>query len=530
MAIWESLLGPPGVGARRGVTLGLFRSAPAVIHIAVAALALLSVTVLNGRPAAFPDTAYYYSAGLRLAEASGWADPKDQAAARGDPTTLDGPPSDARALAITTARSRAPLYGALLYGAHRLGSLWGLAALQCAVAAWLIWLTVNAVLGRRSAGAYQAIIAALAVGSSLPLFASMAMPDIFAGLSALGAILLLVCGRRLSGPEQAGLFVLTVFAAAAHPTHLGVLLGLVALAAIACVWRPVRVLIGRQVPMAIGLAACAAAVAIAAASLLGSLLEPGPLRLPVLAARVLADGPGRLYLASACRQDPAAFALCRFRGLPLDDGEAIIWSTDPRTGVFQLANETTRRRIDAEQARFVLGAVRRQPLLELGAMLRNWAAQLGLYYVEEPLRNPANFLGHPLLARSAIPRLIPDMAPCRRSAQTCRARLPFGPLRAWHGAVLILALGFVAWRLAKADVRRGEAGPGWDADDLMRLKTALSLIATAVLLNAALCGVLAGPFPRYEARLIWLVPLGALLLAALVGPAPARRGQKSMSA
>ena len=36
----------------------------------------------------------------------------------------------------------------------------------------------------------------------------------------------------------------------------------------------------------------------------------------------------------------------------------------------------------------------------------------------------------------------------------------------------------------------------------------------AVALNAAVCGVLSGPFARYEARLLWLVPAAALLLRA----------------
>ena len=60
---------------------------------------------------------------------------------------------------------------------------------------------------------------------------------------------------------------------------------------------------------------------------------------------------------------------------------------------------------------------------------------------------------------------------------------------------------------------RGAGGPD-DLDDGGRLLAAAGLIGAAVVANAAICGVLSGPFARYEARLIWLVPMLALLAPA----------------
>jgi hypothetical protein len=39
----------------------------------------------------------------------------------------------------------------------------------------------------------------------------------------------------------------------------------------------------------------------------------------------------------------------------------------------------------------------------------------------------------------------------------------------------------------------------------------VEIIFIGVVLNAAICGVLSGPYDRYQARVIWLVPFAAAL-------------------
>jgi len=39
-----------------------------------------------------------------------------------------------------------------------------------------------------------------------------------------------------------------------------------------------------------------------------------------------------------------------------------------------------------------------------------------------------------------------------------------------------------------------------------------------VVLNAAVCGIFSSPFPRYQSRIIWMMPAGAMLLALAVIP------------
>ena len=57
-----------------------------------------------------------------------------------------------------------------------------------------------------------------------------------------------------------------------------------------------------------------------------------------------------------------------------------------------------------------------------------------------------------------------------------------------------------------------------------------AMIGAAIIANAAICGVLSGPFARYEARLIWLVPAVALLGGCAQTMAASRRGLTAVRA
>ena len=488
-------------------------AAVAAIRIGLAALCLLAVVLLNGRPAAFPDTAFYYSQGRQLAQRAGLARPADALAARSDPTAPGSPG------AAEVSGARAPGYGLALYAAHRLGSLWLLAAAQAAIAAWLLWVLARVVLIRRVGRAYCLLVPGLAAGSSLPFFAGFAMPDLFAALGALAMVLLVLGGGRLRRAEQLALAALVAISAALHSSHLLVFAGLAATMALGALVPWLRNLMASRLPLALA-ALAAGALLTLAGSQLAAAAQGGPQgQPPFLTARALADGPGRAYLRSACARAPSAYTLCRFADRPLDRTEDILWSKDPTTGVFGLSDPATRRALEQEQPRFVLAVIAADPAGALAAALRNWAVQLATFRVEEPLRNPADFLGHPEMAASSLPLLIPDMGPCRRAPDSCRARLPFDLLALLHEVVLILSVAFVGWRLSKPDVRHTLSRPKDDEDpgDLRRLLALTGLLIAAVLINAAVCGMLSGSFPRYGARMVWLVPLAALLLGARLG-------------
>ena len=70
---------------------------------------------------------------------------------------------------------------------------------------------------------------------------------------------------------------------------------------------------------------------------------------------------------------------------------------------------------------------------------------------------------------------------------------------------------------AWASFRR--VGLPWE-DDRTRLLLATGLLVAAVLINGFVCGALSGPFARYQARIVWLITLGAAV--AMVSLVPAR--------
>jgi hypothetical protein len=226
---------------------------------------------------------------------------------------------------------------------------------------------------------------------------------------------------------------------------------------------------------------------------------------PFLSARVLADGYGRTYLRAACARNENAYALCQFRTLPLDNTDQILWAWRKDRGVFAVAATQTRLAVIREQSRFVLAAVASDPLRALGAAANNFAAQLITVGVDEGFKLDAHYwMTYPPDFYLKTMAIRVDLCPEPRKA--CPARLPLAEISTWHlYATALTALYLAAW-LGFAFARRRSA------DDDRRTFTAFAAaLVFAVLANAAICGVLSGPFARYQARIVWLIPMLAII-------------------
>ena len=180
--------------------------------------------------------------------------------------------------------------------------------------------------------------------------------------------------------------------------------------------------------------------------------------------------------------------------------------------MFIVSNPTDRLALEAEQPRFVRAVIAADPLGVAAAAARNFGQQLLSFSVDDPLRDPCQMKQFWRAGASTLAVVVVDPDRC---GQGDRARLSPRLLFAVHGAALILAL-YGLWRLARA-ARPQDGG----LDDSGRVLAAAGLIGAGIVINAAVCGVLSGPFPRYEARLIWLVPAIALIGLCAQG---ARRG------
>ncbi len=412
--------------------------------------------------------------------------------------------------------ARSAYYGVLLHGAYVIGTLWLLAFIQSALAAWVTYLLWRTLAPRAPLWSYLALVGGLVIGTSLSFFTTFAMPDVFAGIGGGAAVLLLAQADRLKKAEKIGVWALLTYSLAIHKSHLITVIGLMAAGYFLLLLMGMKreILLRRA-----GTLMLAAAVAWISGLAYGAgykartgltLTHP-----PFVLARVLADGPGRDYLHTACAKDNNAYAVCFFaKNLNRYSTEnLILWSTRRTLGVFNIANRATRERLEDEETPFVLGTIEQEPLQELGAAFANWGRQLVYVQVDDPLRNPAAYLVGRYWPTTTLPKLIPNFNACR-PPHSCRPPFSQSSLGAWHSAVLVFTLAFVIWRFSLSDVRAAFSRKGLkNDDDAARTLATVALLMMVVALNAAVCGIFSGPFARYQARIVWLTPLAAGLTA-----------------
>lgn len=483
--------------------------------VLLAALALMWTAAVDHRPSVFYDSESYHLQGGRFAQALGLVNAHEAARLDAEETP------EQRAVNDTLLGARSPFYGLFFYGSERIGTLWLTAFLQCLAAAWAVFTLLRAAAPRAGLLAVGGAMAATVALTSLPFFASFVLPDVFAGLGLLAAVTLLVYADRLKRPAQVGMWLLIVAACAFHQSNLPIL-GLMAVAGglALLVARAGRAQALKRAGLV--LSAVVAAVIAGQAFLILHKAQTGETlrRPPFLAIRLLADGPGRDWLREACaKAEP--YELCRYKALPLDNSEDMLWSEDPAKGIMNVASHDQRVRLEDQEGRFVLDVVAHRPVRQLFASLRNWSAQLGQAFVEEPLRDPTVFFGPNYFSRTSLPRIIPNNADCRPGGRGCKPPFSVRGLIWLHQGVLLAALGFTGWRLTRRDgvSTLGERPVLLDTD-LGRLCLMLVLVVAGLLINAAVCGALSGVFPRYQARVIWLAPLMACAAALALGLAP----------
>jgi hypothetical protein len=487
--------------------------------VLVGTLLVMSTAFAAGRPSVFFDTDGYYLMGENLAQLI----KRVPDVLRGDPAALTTQVSDDDQIDIAIMGARSPFYGLLLFASDKVGGLWTLAAIQAAASAWMMFLIWRAAAPTAPIWSYPVLMAALAAGSTLPLFATFAMPDVFAALCALGVVLLAGFADRIRLWEKVCVFLVMAAGFSFHTSH-----GLTIL--VALVPATVLLLAFRAPPRAVLIGAGLTVVAIGMAVAGDRIYEAGFRmrtghdlgRPPFLMARVLADGPGRAYVRKVCAGPGEPFVICRFSHTPLARSDDILWEDKPEIGVFSTLKPADQILMEKQEMAFVRGSVLNDPLGQLRASLRNWGWQLIKISTHDPLRDPRAFLANEYWKTTRVVDLIPDPRACKPIGPGCRPPLHPVPMKWLHTAVLALSLLFGAWRFSRPDARAALRARDW-ARPSTRLFAISLILLGIVVLNAGVCGVLSGAFSRYQARIIWLVPAAAGLAVCGLGFAwPAR--------
>src|SRR3954454_885015 len=457
---------------------------PLLLATLIGALLFLWPLLAYGRPADFQDSASYYKGGRAAvsfvldkihAGPSAPANTLAVNAAVGGAASAAVPPEQVRG-----ARSVAYSIAAYVLGAPH-AQMWLLIIAQALAAAFVC--SVGLLLFGANVRGASWKLAALAVATPIAFVSCVIVPDIFAGL-VIGVIMLL--STAYVWLSRGVRTVCVLFAAAGiafHASHEPLALGLTVIAA-AWMFLAARgkARIRRQqwavlfAPLLIGVGVSAGMTfsAFGGASLTGK-------RYPLTPARSVAEGPGKWYLEKNCGH--LKYAMCEIypHGVP-GTIDSFLWGA---SGVKERATPEQMDRIRAEEADVVLAATRAYPFEEFKRLGRNYARQLVLF------RPGVGLDQRIVLDQAQNPVLVP--------AQYDRTWVDLVGTLSIVG--LIGALGFLFVRSRTIRI----------------LRPMVALVLCGILLNDAICVYFSGVTDRYEARVIWLIPLLALAAWTVAG-------------
>lgn len=406
---------------------------------------------------------------------------------------------------------RSPLYSLLILPWHLNRTPWPIVALHALLTAYVLWLVFRTCLSAETARwhlRYLALMAALSAGTSLSWYVSLLMPDILGACAYLSILLVTFARKSFSNIETGVLIAMAALGMTAHLTHLllGGLLCIALAALFVCLRRSVMKRCGGGVALALTALLCALTIQAGVNARISGRASLSVKRVPYLTARLVADGPARRYLETHC---PAVgWAICaRAHDLP-DNDDAFLWDPD---GVWAAADPAMQEAMRRQEMPLALATLRTYPRETIGSELHNFLAQLIDFGVDDFDTNQ--------WMEGALDSAMPGAHTRYMRSLQARNAVPSGFFTVLHQVVVgasLLALGALApwlWR------HRGETQPGL----LLRMLICAMPLLVA---NALLTGALSEVDSRYQARVIWLLPLlGCLVWMQRLALPPRPRGE-----
>ncbi len=364
--------------------------------------------------------------------------------------------------------------------------------LQAAVTVFAIDRTLMVFGVRRSPWTVPGAVALIAATSGAAFFVSQVIPDAWAAPGVLALHLLACHADALSRRDRVALAAIVAFAGAAHMAILAVLGGLTLVHALA------RIVGGRRLRVVVpGIAGAIAAVGAGVALLLAAdLAVTGRLALTpggdvILFGRLVQSGAVGKVLARECPRDD--WRLCAFRSELPALVEDFLWGENSPLGGIGGWDDPAAKR---EMASIIRRSIVTDPLGHLADVAASTARQFVTL-------DPAEIIGRvgSWHLRSSMEQHVPWLVQ------------PFDTSRQQSGAVDLAIWG--AWIVTPISIAGSVALPIvalvlWHRG---RRRTALlpAMMFLALVGNAFICGVISGPSDRYQARLVWLAPLAAVV-------------------
>jgi hypothetical protein len=427
--------------------------------MAILSLMFLSVAVWNGFPLIFYDTGAY---------------------------VLEG-------LGHIFLVERAPIYAELLFLAGARFSLWPIVILQALMTSYMILEVARAEIPDLRLWGLTVIGAALSLLTGIAWYVGQVEPDIFTPVVILGAYLLLFHSGRLGKTRLRWVMGLTGLAVAAHPSHLGLIGGLLIAAALlklAGRWH-------RDFPkpdLKRGLIGLAVALGLIVA---GNFVLTGKLFISksgsvFLFARLMQDGIVQRLMDDTC--PPAGdinWRLCAYKNRLPKSANAWLWGAG--SGFRALGGFTSRAQQDEDQ-HIIAESLERYPVMHLRTAVYDSLLQFLQFKTGDGIEPQLSVL------ESGFKRMIPKQVPAYLEARQQRGQIRFKTLNLIHvpiGAMSVLGLFLLLQHAAALRAWR---------EAILPVLVLLGLIG-----NAIICGTFSNPHDRYQSRLVWLPSLVLLL-------------------
>jgi hypothetical protein len=391
---------------------------------------------------------------------------------------------------------RASVYAELLFLAGGAYSLWPIVVFQALLTGYVILEVARAEVPGLTLGALVVIGAVLTVFTGIAWYAGQVEPDCLTPLVVLGSWLLLFRRQALGRARLVAITVITGLAVACHPSHLGLICGLVLAAALLkLAARRYRVL---PVPsLRGGLAGLVAALAIIVAgnfAMTGRVFLVNKSGSVFVFARLMQDGIVRRLLDDACPpRGNADYRLCNYKNRLKYRADAWLWGDSS----FRALGGFSGRQQQQEDRRMILDSLARYPFLHVRAAIDESVRQMLMFRTGDGIE-PQEWVLEP-----EFRRMIPHQLGAYLGARQQQGLLRFRTLNLVHvpvGAMAMLGLLLLLQRAGA--LRRWERG------------TLPGLVLLALIGNAVICGTFSNPHDRYQSRLIWLPALVVLLALA----------------
>jgi hypothetical protein len=518
------------------------------LSIVVGAFVLLWIALLNGQPFFFRDTTNYIRVpdaaivtllGPRFATSWTGAEVLNargaQSASAGSnlvpPVTEPLPNSTGEALQSKSTNSlkegvvlagRSPYYGMLLYLGELAGDLWLTVFVQALVVAYLAFVLIVRCLGS-SMRSYALSIGCIACFSTVPYYVGFLMPDIFAGATILTTSMLLAFWDRLTRHERVTLAMILAYSIMCHTTHLLICVAIVAVYTFVSVFTKFQSQSFRVGSLAT-IAICILTGVLgelAFSIVISRMIGFPPTRPPFITARLVELGPGYQYLIAHCLDH--VFAVCQFLDrLPLA-ADTFIWGHENTNSVFASAPAETKRALGSEQFAFLLNVLLFDPVGVLVSALREGWNQLVTFGLAE-----FNYCsGCGLSSFGDLPAKYEIIL---RNTLVFRNIWPVVTFEMVYRAAVILALVSIIAIAVIFFVQRSRRHAFFHLQ-IQSIPAWLFVGAgVGIVSNAFICGLFSAIHDRYEARVIWLIPLLAMALLTRVhrqSPAPSVSGAVS---